>query len=186
MLKIEKVATNFFANSSRVSYDDKPLGYTQLLLSANEIIGNNSNISIASATTTPEEIKALRRKAKFLELLYEMSKTLGTVFDLKETFLKATDLIFRGTPAERVVALLARRRFVRRNFELQTCSDCRQSARKSLERFDRKINRQPDDKPKKLCEKKSHCSRRTRARMSSFAARNQSSYKASGQRFALL
>jgi len=97
-----------FANSSRVSYDDKPLGHTQLLLlSANEIIGNNSNISIASATTTPEEIKALRRKAKFLELLYEMSKTLGTVFDLKEIFLKATDLIFRGTPAERVVALLA-------------------------------------------------------------------------------
>jgi adenylate cyclase len=36
-----------------------------------------------------------------------MSKTLGTVFDLKEIFIKATDLIFRGTPAERVVALLA-------------------------------------------------------------------------------
>ena len=36
-----------------------------------------------------------------------MSKTLGTVFDLKEIFEKATDLIFRGTPADRVVALLA-------------------------------------------------------------------------------
>ena len=36
-----------------------------------------------------------------------MSKTLGTVFDLKEIFVKATDLIFRGTPAERVVALIA-------------------------------------------------------------------------------
>jgi adenylate cyclase len=104
-------AANFPVKSpeapSRVSYDDKPLGHTQLLLSANEIIGNNSNISIASAAATPGEIKALRRKAKFLELLYEMSKTLGTVFDLKEIFLKATDLIFRGTPAERVVALLA-------------------------------------------------------------------------------
>jgi adenylate cyclase len=42
-----------------------------------------------------------------LELLYEMSKTLGTVFDLKEIFQRATDLIFRGTPADRVVALLA-------------------------------------------------------------------------------
>jgi hypothetical protein len=36
-----------------------------------------------------------------------MSKSLGTVFDLKEIFEKATDLIFRGTPADRVVALLA-------------------------------------------------------------------------------
>jgi adenylate cyclase len=41
-----------------------------------------------------------------LELIYEMSKTLGTVFDLKAIFEKATDLIFRGTPADRVVALL--------------------------------------------------------------------------------
>jgi adenylate cyclase len=57
--------------------------------------------------TTPDELKELRRKAKALDLLYEMSKTLGTVFDLKEIFVKATDLIFRGTPAERVVALLA-------------------------------------------------------------------------------
>ena len=36
-----------------------------------------------------------------------MSKTLGTVFELDEIFEKATDLIFRGTPADRVVALLA-------------------------------------------------------------------------------
>jgi len=36
-----------------------------------------------------------------------MSKSLGTVFDLKEIFEKATDLIFRGTPADRVVALIA-------------------------------------------------------------------------------
>ena len=56
---------------------------------------------------TPEEIKDLRRKAKILELLFEMSKTLGTVFELEEIFEKATDLIFRGTPADRVVALLA-------------------------------------------------------------------------------
>ena len=40
-------------------------------------------------------------------MLYEMSKTLGTVFDLKEIFEKATDLVFRVTPSERVVALLA-------------------------------------------------------------------------------
>ena len=90
-----------------VFYDDKPLGQTQLQISANEIIGNRSNLSIESEIVTPAEIKELRRKAKALDLLYEMSKTLGTVFDLKEIFVKATDLIFRGTPAERVVALLA-------------------------------------------------------------------------------
>ena len=90
-----------------VSYDDQPLGHTQLLMSANEIIGVRSNISIEAEITTPAEIKDLRRKAQVLDLLYEMSKSLGDVFDLTKIFMKATDLIFRGTPAERVVALLA-------------------------------------------------------------------------------
>ena len=90
-----------------VNYDDQPLGHTQMQISAREIIGQRSNLSIETEVTTPEELKELRRKAKALDLLYEMSKTLGTVFDLKEIFVKATDLIFRGTPAERVVALLA-------------------------------------------------------------------------------
>ncbi len=91
----------------QVDFDDQPLGHTQMLISASEIIGKHSNISMESNFATPEEIKELRRKAQILELLYEMSKTLGTVFDLKEIFVKATDLIFRGTPAERVVALIA-------------------------------------------------------------------------------
>ncbi len=90
-----------------VNYDDQPLGHTQLQISAHEIIGYRSSIIIETQVATPQEIKELRRKAKVLDLLYEMSKTLGTVFDLKEIFIKATDLIFRGTPAERVVALLA-------------------------------------------------------------------------------
>ncbi|MEZ5427726.1 MAG: adenylate/guanylate cyclase domain-containing protein [Pyrinomonadaceae bacterium] len=90
-----------------VNYDDQPLGHTQLQISVNEIIGKSASISGETNFATPDEIKDLRRKAQILEMLYEMSKTLGTVFDLKEIFLKATDLIFRGTPAERVVALLA-------------------------------------------------------------------------------
>lgn len=90
-----------------VSYDDKPLGRTQVEISANEIIGRQSHLSLESVTATPEEIKDLRRKAKMLELLYEMSKSIGTIFDLKQIFDKATDLVFRGTPADRVVALLA-------------------------------------------------------------------------------
>jgi adenylate cyclase len=92
---------------SPVDYDDKPLGQTQLLMSANEIIGRQSHLSVDTGIATPEELNDLRRKAKVLELLYEMSKSLGTVFDLKEIFNKATDLIFRGTTADRVVALIA-------------------------------------------------------------------------------
>src|SRR5262249_16184223 len=49
----------------------------------------------------------LQRKANILSALYEMSKTLGSVFDLNAIFAKATDVIFEATPADRVVALLA-------------------------------------------------------------------------------
>jgi adenylate cyclase len=90
-----------------IKYDDSPLGHTMVQMSANEIIGAQSLAAFESAVATPDEIKVLRRKARMLELLYEMSKTLGTVFDLKQIFEKATDLIFRGTPADRVIALLA-------------------------------------------------------------------------------
>ncbi len=90
-----------------VAFDDKPLGQTQLLISANEIIGRQSHLSIENDIATRDEIKDLRRKANMLELLYEMSRSLGTIFDLKEIFEKATDLIFRGSPADRVVALIA-------------------------------------------------------------------------------
>lgn len=93
--------------SASVNFDDSPLGHTQVQISVNEIIGRRSNMSLESSVASPEEIKDLRRKAKILELLFEMSKTLGTVFELEEIFEKATDLIFRGTPADRVVALLA-------------------------------------------------------------------------------
>lgn len=105
--KKTEVATVPFAQSG-VNYDDLPLGHTQMLISAKEIIGGKTTASSFEATpVTPAEIKVLRRKAQILEMLYEMSKTLGTVFDLKEIFARATDLIFRGTPADRVVALLA-------------------------------------------------------------------------------
>lgn len=103
--------------SKPVKYDDKPLGNTQMVMSANEIIersttrqtGTGEFVSLdkIDSFTSDEEVKVLRRKAQILEMLYEMSKTLGTVFDLKEIFEKATDLIFRVTPSERVVALLA-------------------------------------------------------------------------------
>lgn len=90
-----------------VNFDDQPLGHTQLLISAREIISKHSNLSLEAEMVSPEEIKELRRKAQILEMLYDMSKTLGTIFDLKEIFMRATDLIFSVTPSDRVVALLA-------------------------------------------------------------------------------
>ena len=99
-----------------LSYDDKPLGDTQFVISAHEIIEKSAKPSTSAdfvpldqlvGSVSPEEIKGLRRKAQILEMLYEMSSTLGSVFDLKEIFEKATDLVFRVTPADRVVALLA-------------------------------------------------------------------------------
>jgi adenylate cyclase len=103
----ETVIASSAPPTKEVTFDDLPMGHTQVQLSVNEIIGRRSGISLESAVATPEEIKDLRRKAKMAELLFEMSKTLGTVFELDELFARATDLIFRGTPADRVVALIA-------------------------------------------------------------------------------
>jgi adenylate cyclase len=95
-----------------VGYDDRPLGHTQLLISASDVIGTALRAPKPQATTSAaraqgEELESLRRKAKILTMLYEMSKTLGSVFNLDAIFEKATDVIFDATPADRVVALLA-------------------------------------------------------------------------------
>ena len=94
-------------SKAEIRYDDRPLGHTQLLKSANEIISHRKMAVARSDEASKDELKELRRKAEILELLYEMTKTLGSVFDVKEIFTKATALIFRVTPADRVVALLA-------------------------------------------------------------------------------
>jgi adenylate cyclase len=93
-----------------VRYDDKPLGHTQLLISANDVMSTVLRSKEEVAATSPQRDKmldTLQRKANILTALYEMSKTLGSVFDLNAIFEKATDVIFRSTPADRVVALLA-------------------------------------------------------------------------------
>jgi adenylate cyclase len=89
-----------------IKYDDRRLGHTQMLVSASEIMSNMLRGGSAPAPSANAEIEALRRKADILAVLYEMSRTLGSVFDLKSIFDKATDIIFRVTPADRVVALL--------------------------------------------------------------------------------
>jgi adenylate cyclase len=92
-----------------VRYDDKPLGHTQLLISANDVMSTVLRPKSVPSLSGVEnkEMEALRRKAEILGVLYEMSKTLASVFDLQAIFAKATDIIFRVTPADRVVALLA-------------------------------------------------------------------------------
>ena len=90
------------------NFDDKPLGHTQLLVSPNEVIraALASRATPAAASAPSAELEDLRRKAKILAMLYEMSKTLGSVFDLDPIFDKACEVIFSATPADRVVALL--------------------------------------------------------------------------------
>lgn len=96
-----------------VRYDDKPLGHTQLVVSANDVMQtvlHKTSEGVPTTATGPARdkvLEALQRKANILSALYEMSKTLGSVFDLEAIFAKATDVIFRSTPADRVVALLA-------------------------------------------------------------------------------
>jgi len=92
-----------------VRYDDKPLGHTQLLISANDVMSTvlRSKDEVSTSPQRDKVLETLQRKANILSALYEMSKTLGSVFDLNAIFEKATDVIFRATPADRVVALLA-------------------------------------------------------------------------------
>src|ERR1700752_4652522 len=92
-----------------VRYDDKQLGHTQLLISANDVMSTvlRSKDEVVASPSRDKVLESLQRKANILSALYEMSKTLGSVFDLNAIFEKASDIIFRSTPADRVVALLA-------------------------------------------------------------------------------
>src|SRR5258705_4169961 len=105
-LRFEQAAEE---RTTDVRYDDKPLGHTQLLISANDVMNTvlRSKPDEVLAPSRDKVLEALQRKANILSALYEMSKTLGSVFDLNAIFDKATDIIFRSTPADRVVALLA-------------------------------------------------------------------------------
>jgi len=94
-----------------LSYDDKPLGHTQLLMSAKDVLTTvlrqAESGSTAAGAPRDKVLESLQRKANILSELYEMSKALGSGFDLDKIFKKATDIIFRSTPADRVIALLA-------------------------------------------------------------------------------
>jgi adenylate cyclase len=93
-----------------LSYDDKPLGHTQLLMSAKDVLTTvlrQADTNTAAGAPRDKVLESLQRKANILSELYEMSKALGSGFDLDRIFKMATDIIFRSTPADRVIALLA-------------------------------------------------------------------------------
>ena len=91
-----------------VNYDDRPLGQTQLRISTSDVLRSLQPrpITAALVNVPGSDLKTLQRKSTILALLYEMSKTLGSVFNLEAIFSKATEIIFSATPADRVVALL--------------------------------------------------------------------------------
>lgn len=94
-----------------LSFDDKPLGHTQLLMSAKDVLTTvlrQSDPGTGAALPKGDKVlESLQRKANILSEIYEMSKALGAGFDLDRIFKMATDIIFRSTPADRVVALLS-------------------------------------------------------------------------------
>jgi adenylate cyclase len=93
-----------------LSFDDKPLGHTQLLMSAKDVLTTvlrQTDPTASSGAPRDKVLESLQRKANILSELYEMSKALGSGFDLDRIFKMATDIIFRSTPADRVIALLA-------------------------------------------------------------------------------
>ncbi|HZI17699.1 MAG TPA: adenylate/guanylate cyclase domain-containing protein [Pyrinomonadaceae bacterium] len=95
-------------SAAPVRYEEQRLGNTQMLVSANDVIrAALQSRAGAAGEAAAAELEDLRRKAKILALIYEMSKTLGSVFDLDSIFEKACEVIFSATPADRVVALLA-------------------------------------------------------------------------------
>lgn len=92
--------------TTAVRYDDKRLGNTQVLVSATDVLTTVLKSGQVPKQSSVAEMAELRRKAEILAVLYEMSQTLGSNFDLQAIFDKATEIIFRVTPADRVVALL--------------------------------------------------------------------------------
>ncbi len=76
-----------------LSFDDKPLGHTQLLMSAKDVLQTvlrQSDPSVSGgASITPKGdkvLESLQRKANILSEIYEMSKALGAGFDLDRIF----------------------------------------------------------------------------------------------------
>src|SRR3979490_163012 len=93
-----------------LSYDDKPLGHTQLLMSAKDVLTTvlrQADSTTAAGAPRDKVLESLQRKANILSELYEMSKALGSGFDLEKLLKRPPDIFSLSPPADRVIALLA-------------------------------------------------------------------------------
>ena len=99
-----------------LKYEDAALGKTQIAVPARGLPHEAASAFIKGQETL-SELQVLRRKADILAMLYELNKTFNSVFNLAAIFDKATDIILRVTPADRVVALLGNESPITNGFE---------------------------------------------------------------------
>jgi adenylate cyclase len=98
-------------------YENAALGKTQIALPAYGLPHGSAPAPAGGGQEPPSELQVLRRKADILAMLYELNKTFNSVFNLTAIFDKATDIILRVTPADRVVALLGNESPIANGFE---------------------------------------------------------------------
>jgi adenylate cyclase len=97
-------------------YEDGALGKTQIAVPARGL-PHDATGAFTKGQDSLSELQVLRRKADILAMLYELNKTFNSVFNLAAIFDKATDIILRVTPADRVVALLGNESPITSGFE---------------------------------------------------------------------
>jgi adenylate cyclase len=97
-------------------YEDAALGKTQIAVPARSLPHDAASAS-TKGLDAQSELQVLRRKADILAMLYELNKTFNSVFNLAAIFDKATDIILRVTPADRVVALIGNESPITNGFE---------------------------------------------------------------------
>jgi adenylate cyclase len=112
-----KSGESFFISKYRIEFQDTPA----VEFEQEEDVSSWTYLSRkpAEITQLPEEtaepwesresegeMAGLRRKAETLARLYELNRTLGSVFDLPAIFKKVSEMLFRLTPADRFLVLL--------------------------------------------------------------------------------
>jgi adenylate cyclase len=75
-----------------------PKGGTVMLVQSESF-----KVARSDKLATPEELVRLRSKAEILSHMFDLSRTLASVFNLEEIFNHVSDLLFDLTPAARVV-----------------------------------------------------------------------------------
>jgi adenylate cyclase len=91
------------AAAPEVMQTDLPIPERGTVMVANPFL----TVEPVGSTATPEEIRSLRKKAETLTRLFELSKTLASVFDLDLIFDHVGKLLFQETPADTAVVFLA-------------------------------------------------------------------------------